>query len=70
MTIKITPAGDIDRTNAHYVTVDGELFIIGTDRDGNGLWVDGKQVMGTAQFTLNGVKNVAAKLRRYAEKHL
>jgi len=70
MTIKITPAGDIDRENAHYVTVDGKRFALGTDRDGNGLWVDGKQVLGTAQFTLNGVKNQAAKLRRYAANNL
>lgn len=70
MTIKVTPAGDIDRENAHYVTVDGTTYALGTDREGNGLWVDGKQVLGTSQFTLNGVKDKAAKLRRYAEQHL
>lgn len=70
MTIRVKVAGDIDRENAHYVTVDGETYALGTDRDGNGLWVDGKQVLGTGQFTLNNVKNKANKLRRYAEQYL
>ena len=39
-----------------------------TNEQGNGLWIDGKQIKGTSQFYTNG-RNVAAAMRRYFEKY-
>ena len=39
-----------------------------TDDEGDGLWCDGKQILGTCQFTVRGCKTekaAIAKIRRY-----
>lgn len=35
-----------------------------TNYEGEGLWCDGKQILGTCQFSLN-VKDVRGKIRRF-----
>lgn len=68
MAIKVKTAGDIDRTNAHYVTVDEKTEAWGTGPDGRGLYIDGHQVLGGSQFSLRGVKDKAGKIRREAQR--
>jgi hypothetical protein len=46
-----------------YETVEYEVY---TNEKGNGLWIDGKQSLGTTQF--NAGKNPAAKIRRLFQK--
>lgn len=61
LSVKI--AGDIDHTNAHYVTDENGEHVVWTNERGHGLWIDGKQVAGTSQF--NAGKNPSAAIRRY-----
>ena len=56
----------IDHTNAAIVTVDGEKYTVWTNETGRGLWVNGKQEAGTAEFSAG--KNAAAAYRRYFSK--
>ncbi len=68
--VSVTVAPDIDAENAYYVEVleeyddEPKRFTIHTNRQGRGLWVDGKQIEGTSQFDLH-VKDKSAKIRRY-----
>lgn len=66
--VSVQIAADIDGANAHYVTItDGDYsrtVAVHTNRSGEGLWEDGRQIAGTSQFDLN-VKDQAAKLRRF-----
>ncbi len=68
VSVKIAPK--IDAENAYNVEVLEEYedkptsFTVHTNRQGRGLWIDGKQVEGTGQFDLH-VKDKAAKIRRY-----
>jgi hypothetical protein len=40
-----------------------------TNQHGNGLWIDGKQVRGTAQFSMSyNRKNASAKAKRMMER--
>jgi hypothetical protein len=64
--ISVKSARDIDGANAYYVTVDGETVAVHTNQRGYGLWIDGKQVEGTSQFSVG--KNAAAAYRRYFSK--
>lgn len=68
MGIKVKVAGNIDRTNAHFVMVDGRSEVWGTDADGKGLYIDGRQVQGRSQFSLRGIKDKAGKIRREAQR--
>ena len=69
--ISVKVAGDIDRENAHYVTITEngltEKFVAWTGKDGKVLWVDGgagaQQIEGRAQFSAGA--NPAAAIRRY-----
>lgn len=49
--VTITQFGEPTRHNVH------------TDQHGEGLWIDGQQVEGTAQFRVG--QNAAAAIRRY-----
>ena len=67
--VSVKVAIDIDACNAHYVIYINEYgetkeVTVATNRNGEGLWIDGRQIEGTGQFDLN-VKDQAAKLRRY-----
>ena len=65
--VSVKAANDIDHTNAYYVTVTDltgtRKHTVWTGPKGNGLWIDGKQVEGNAQFSAG--KNAAAAIRRY-----
>lgn len=61
--ISVKIAGDIDHTNAYYVTDSGGEHVVWTNSNGRGLWIDGKQHEGQLQF--NAGKNPAAAIRRY-----
>lgn len=63
--ISIREAHDIDAENAYRVATDEKIVVVHTNEKGNGLWVDGRQVEGTSQFSLRGVSDKAAKIRRY-----
>ena len=68
--ISVKSDGTADATNAFVVTTDNEIFgrktwHVHTNREGDGLWINGHQTLGTAQFTLAGVKDKAGKIRRY-----
>lgn len=68
--VSVRKANDIDHTNAHYVIVvdmaGTQYHTVWTGPKGNGLWIDGRQVEGNAQF--NAGKNAAAAIRRYFSK--
>lgn len=64
ITVKI--AGDVDAPNAYAVTVDGTTYTVHTNERGCGLWIDGKQILGTSQF--NAGEKPAAAYRRYFKK--
>ncbi len=57
----------VEATNAYTVTVTDEYktasYDVHTDSNGRGLWVDGRLVAGTLQFSAG--KNPAAAIRRY-----
>jgi allophanate hydrolase subunit 2 len=65
--ISVKQARDIDATNAFTVTVQDEFetktYDVHTNSNGHGLWIDGKQVEGTSQFSAG--KNPASAIRRY-----
>ena len=71
--VSVKTAYDIDAHNAAYVTViDGILdetheFTVNTDKRGSGLWIDGKQTLGTCQFSAG--KNPNAAYRRYFKRY-
>lgn len=56
----------IDTANAYTATVDGETFTMSTNDKGHGLWIDGRQVEGTSQFSAG--KNASAAYRRYLQQ--
>ena len=63
--ISVKVARTVDRTNAHEVTIIdrmGETTIktAWTNKGGEGLWVDGDQVMGTSQFRFDGTASIRA----------
>ena len=66
---KITVKKDRGYDNKWNVTIDDGFEAVtktvNTNENGNGLWVDGTQVEGTAQFSVNGIKNSSAKIRNY-----
>lgn len=67
--VSVQTATDIDGANAYYVTITDDYseprtVAVHTNRSGEGLWEDGRQVAGKSQFDLN-VKDRAAKLRRF-----
>lgn len=53
-----------DLTAESYVSEEMLTRKCRTNHEGEGLWVDGKQVLGTCQFSLN-VKDVRGKIRRH-----
>lgn len=65
--VSVKQAGDVDHTNAYTVTVTEygltDQHIAWTGSDGQGLWVDGQQVAGRAQFRAGS--NPSAAMRRY-----
>lgn len=66
--ISIRQANDIDATNAYYVTTTDPIgrtttVVAHTNSAGRGLWIDGRQVEGTSQFSAG--RNAAAALRKY-----
>jgi hypothetical protein len=71
--VSVKTAYDIDAHNAAYVTViDGVLdetheFTVNTDSGGSGLWIDGKQTLGTCQFSAG--KNANSAYRRYFKRY-
>jgi hypothetical protein len=71
--VSVTKASDIDAPNAYYVEctdwLDGEetTYTVHTNAQGDGLWVNGRQREGIAQFSLRNIRNKAAKIRRYFE---
>lgn len=80
MKVSVKQARDIDATNAYHVVVKEEWenylgnqwaepmcdVIAHTDHKGYGLWIDGKQVQGTCQFSAG--KNPREAIRRYFHK--
>ena len=72
MKISIKQNIHIDAANAYDVTVTDYLtgqktnYEVHTDSNGNGLWVDGKQVVGLSQF--NCGKKPTDAIRRYFNK--
>lgn len=70
--ISVRQARDIDADNAYYVTVTTDFdarphtYTVHTNRHGQGLWIDGRQIEGTSQFSIG--RNAAAAYRRYFAK--
>jgi hypothetical protein len=64
--VSLKQARDVDHTNAYTVQMDGETHTVWTNARGEGLWVDGHQVAGTAEFSAG--RDPAAAIRRYAER--
>jgi hypothetical protein len=67
-TVSVKIARDVDQTNAYTVTKDGNQHTVWTGPNGTGLWIDGKQVEGTADFSAG--RNPAQAIRRYCERYL
>lgn len=63
--ISVREAYNIDAENAYRVTAAEKTVVVHTNESGNGLWIDGQQVEGTSQFSLRGVSDKPAKIRRY-----
>ena len=68
--VSVKRANDVDATNAYTVETDNDIlgkrtWNVHTNREGDGLWINGKQTLGTAQFTVAGLKNPAGKIRQY-----
>lgn len=57
-----------DHPQAYSVVVGDRDYVVWTNAQGDGLWVDGQQVEGESSFSLRGVKAKAEKLRRYFSK--
>jgi hypothetical protein len=53
-------------TTKLYGEPETKTFSVETNGNGEGLWIDGRQVEGTSQFS--GGKNPAAAIRRYFQK--
>lgn len=70
--VSVKQAPHIDHTNAYTVTEDNygvvKEWIVWTGTDGKGLWLNGKQVEGRAQFDAGN--NASAAIRRYFQKGL
>lgn len=68
--VSVHASTTIDQPNAHTVFIErGQLeesFVAWTNEKGNGLWLDGKQVVGTDQFSAG--KNAREAIRRYFQK--
>jgi len=68
--VSIKRANDVDATNAYTVTIQQwgmtDVQNVHTGPNGRGLWVNGQQVEGNAQFRAG--KNPAAAIRRYFSK--
>ncbi len=63
--ISVREAKDVDRTNAHEVMItdplgEEEVKTAWTNSSGCGLWVDGQQVMGAAEFNFSGPASIRA----------
>ena len=55
----------IDAANAYTAIVDGEELTLSTNDNGKGLWINGRQIEGTSQFSAG--KDPAAAYRRYLQ---
>ena len=71
--VSVNKIGHIDHTNAYSVTVTDitgiQSYTVWTNRDGKGLWIDGQQVEGTAQFSAgNTPASASSAIRRYFSK--
>lgn len=68
-TVSVRQANDVDATNAYTVTVKDDVLdetvthTVWTGHGGKGLWIDGQQVEGLAQF--NAGKDPDQAIRRY-----
>lgn len=71
--ISVKVARKIDRPYAYLVTVRDDFGVdtvtVYTDANGEGLWIDGGQVEGAAQFSLRGKKDPRRAIRRYFEQN-
>lgn len=66
-TISVKQARDVDACNAYLVTITDEMGVtkqtVHTNDHGEGLWIDGKQILGAAQFRAG--RDPAHAIRRY-----
>ncbi len=66
-TVSVKQANDVDATNAYTVTITEfgivDTLNVHTGPTGKGLWINGQQVEGNAQFAAG--KRPAAAIRRY-----
>jgi len=54
-------------TAINVFTEEPETWDVNTNREGEGLWINGKQILGTCQFSAG--KNSRESIRRYFQKY-
>jgi len=69
--VSVKQARDVDAANAYLVTITDELGnvtkqTVHTNDHGEGLWIDGQQVLGTSQFSAGSCP--ARAIRRHFER--
>ncbi len=63
--VTVTPAMDSDKSNAHYVSIEGdEPELMWTNENGDGLWsASTGQLTSTRTFTLRGVADTESAIK-------
>jgi hypothetical protein len=69
--VSVKQARDVDAPNAYLVTITDEMGLVTnqtvhTNAHGEGLWANGKQILGTAQFSVG--RDPARAIRRHFER--
>lgn len=69
MNNKVSVTKDKNYHNTWEVTIEDDFGVttkkVNTNEGGRGLWVNDRQVEGTAQFSVSKIKNPSAKIRQY-----
>jgi hypothetical protein len=47
----------------------GEQHVYHTNKEGEGLWVGNRQILGTTQFSIRGIKDKRGKIYRYINRN-